>query len=242
MSIELTEDDNKEVLNFLQELKKDQEPKKETDIVNREAELTEDEFDFMQNSKALEAQERIKDVPEIAARDEFQRKPYQDLFAALIADIGLVEVSDFEKDIFIKSILNDSPFVTTSLILNGKLSVAVKSRTMYTDKLIFQALGRDETLGNVIGIESMMFKLQMYVAATQVVSYGNKSVNLDIDPSKTFDENYAILNNHIESTLGAISTHVWAGIVMGVRIHEYKSKICMDNLNNENFWESAGIN
>jgi hypothetical protein len=160
----------------------------------------------------------------------------------MVADIGEVAVSDYEKDMFIKAVLNDTQFYTVSKILGGRLSMEVKSRTMYTDKLVFDSLNFDEQNKKIVGIDSMLYRLQMYVAACQLKSYGNKNVELHLDYTKTFDENYVILNQHVDKVLSQIPAHVWSAIVMGIRIHEYKSKLCMDNLNNENFWESAGIN
>lgn len=235
------EDDNKDVLEFLQAMN---ETDKESPKFQLEAkaELSPEELRELESSLEEEKEERAIDVPEIPVKDDFLNKPYQDLFSMLVADIGDITVSDYEKDLFIKAVLNDTQFSTVSKILGGRMQIEVKSRTMYTDKLVFDALNYDEQNKITVGIDSMLFRLQLYVAACQLKAYGRKNVELHLDHTKTFEENYKILNDHVDKVLVQIPAHLWASIVMGIRIHEYKSKICMDNLNNENFWESAGIN
>lgn len=235
------EEDTNEVLQFLQDMENTTEETKPFQL-EAVAELSPEEMKELGKSFEEAREEKEIEVPEIPVKDDFRNTPYQDLFSMMVTDIGEVVVSDYEKDMFIKAVLNDTQFYTVSKILGGRLSMEVKSRTMYTDKLVFDSLNFDEQNKKIVGIDSMLYRLQMYVAACQLKSYGNKNVELHLDYTKTFDENYIILNQHVDKVLSQIPTHVWSAIVMGIRIHEYKSKLCMDNLNNENFWESAGIN
>jgi hypothetical protein len=235
------QEDTNEVLQFLQDMENTTEETKPFQL-EAVAELSPEEMKELGKSLEESREEKEIEVPEIPVKDDFRNTPYQDLFSMLVADIGEVVVSDYEKDMFIKAVLNDTQFYTVSKILGGRLSMEVKSRTMYTDKLVFDSLNFDEQNKKIVGIDSMLYRLQMYVAACQLKSYGNKNVELHLDYTKTFDENYVILNQHVDKVLSQIPAHVWSAIVMGIRIHEYKSKLCMDNLNNENFWESAGIN
>jgi len=235
------EEDTNEVLQFLQDMENTTEETKPFQL-EAVAELSPEEMKELGKSFEEAREEKEIEVPEIPVKDDFRNTPYQDLFSMMVADIGEVVVSDYEKDMFIKAVLNDTQFYTVSKILGGRLSMEVKSRTMYTDKLVFDSLNFDEQNKKIVGIDSMLYRLQMYVAACQLKSYGNKNVELHLDYTKTFDENYIILNQHVDKVLSQIPAHVWSAIVMGIRIHEYKSKLCMDNLNNENFWESAGIN
>jgi hypothetical protein len=242
----MSEEDNKdtqEVLEFLQTIEETQEQEKPLLAQLEQAvNLTPEEMAELEGSVEAQREDRKIDVPEIPVQDEFKNRPYQDMFTALVADIGKVEVSNYEKDLFIKSILNDTKFNTTSYVLGGRLPIEVKSRTMFTDKLVFDSLNKDEKDKKVVGMDSMVFRLQMYMAACQLKSYGAKNTNFEPDPTKDFDHNYEQLNTHVDKVLHDIPVHIWGAIVMGIRIHEYKSKICLDNLNNENFWESAGIN
>lgn len=235
------EEDTNEVLQFLQDMENTTEETKPFQL-EAVAKLSPEEMKELGKSFEEAREEKEIEVPEIPVKDDFRNTPYQDLFSMMVTDIGEVVVSDYEKDMFIKAVLNDTQFYTVSKILGGRLSMEVKSRTMYTDKLVFDSLNFDEQNKKIVGIDSMLYRLQMYVAACQLKSYGNKNVELHLDYTKTFDENYIILNQHVDKVLSQIPAHVWSAIVMGIRIHEYKSKLCMDNLNNENFWESAGIN
>ena len=235
------EEDTNEVLQFLQDMENTTEETKPFQL-EAVAKLSPEEMKELGKSFEEAREEKEIEAPEIPVKDDFRNTPYQDLFSMMVTDIGEVVVSDYEKDMFIKAVLNDTQFYTVSKILGGRLSMEVKSRTMYTDKLVFDSLNFDEQNKKIVGIDSMLYRLQMYVAACQLKSYGNKNVELHLDYTKTFDENYIILNQHVDKVLSQIPAHVWSAIVMGIRIHEYKSKLCMDNLNNENFWESAGIN
>ncbi len=234
-------EDKKEVLQFLQAMEEAPTPTS-LESVELKAELEKEEMDYLKNTIEEEKESRVKDVPPIPVQDDFDTKPYADMFSALVSDIGKVEVSQLEKDMFMKSILNDSPYTTVSEVLCNKLSVTVTSRTMYTDKLIFEALNKDEADRKVIGLDGLMQRLQMYVAAIQVRNYGKKNTELTINSNDTFEVNYEKLQTHLAKFYNDTPVHIWAALVLAVRIHEYKSKICMDNLHNENFWESAGIN
>jgi hypothetical protein len=233
-----------EILEFLEEINATAEPtetKSSLDQLEIKAELTEEEYRILKDSEEETQRERLQDVPEIPVSNEFDSRPYDDLFTAMVADLGKIEVSDYEKDMFIKSILNDSPFYTISKILGGKVLIKVKSRNIYNDNLIFKSLTKDEAEKYFVGVEGMMQRMQAYIAAAQVVEINGKDYNLEISNENTFEENYENLQVHLRK-YDSMQTQMWAAIVLAVRIHEYKTKICMDNLNNENFWESAGIN
>jgi len=233
-----------EILEFLEEINATAEPtetKSSLDQLEIKAELTEEEYRILKDSEEETQRERLHDVPEIPVSNEFDSRPYDDLFTAMVADLGKIEVSDYEKDMFIKSILNDSPFYTISKILGGKVLIKVKSRNIYNDNLIFKSLTKDEAEKYFVGVEGMMQRMQAYIAAAQVVEIIGKDYNLEISNENTFEENYENLQVHLRK-YDSMQTQMWAAIVLAVRIHEYKTKICMDNLNNENFWESAGIN
>ena len=236
-----SQEDTAEVLDFLEAM--EVKPKQNTlESVELSAQLEKDEFNYLKNTIEDEKESRVKDVPPIPVQDDFDTKPYSDMFSALVSDIGKVEVSQLEKDLFMKSILNDSPYTTVSEVLCNKLYVTVSSRTMYTDKLIFDSLNKDEADKKVIGLDGLIQRLQMYVAAIQVKGYGKKNTDLTVNSNDTFEVNYNKLQEHLAKFYNDTPVHIWAALVLAVRIHEYKSKICMDNLHNENFWESAGIN
>jgi hypothetical protein len=239
MSIDSTE--KKEILEFLEEIKPTEETTSNLDRLELKANLTEDEFNLINESAEEQKKARVEDVPEIPVNKDFELKPHDDLFTAMVADLGKVTVSDYEKDLFIKATLNDTNFVTTSSVMGGRVSIKIKSRNLYNDNLVFKALTKDEKDKVFVGIEGMLQKMQAYIAAAQVSEINGKDYNLEISNENTFEENYEKLQQHLKK-YDSMQTHMWAAIVLAVRIHEYKTKICMDNLNNENFWESSGIN
>ena len=147
-----------EILEFLEEINATAEPtetKSSLDQLEIKAELTEEEYRILKDSEEETQRERLQDVPEIPVSNEFDSRPYDDLFTAMVADLGKIEVSDYEKDMFIKSILNDSPFYTISKILGGKVLIKVKSRNIYNDNLIFKSLTKDEAEKYFVGVEGI---------------------------------------------------------------------------------------
>jgi len=242
MSNENTE--KNEILEFLEEInttEQDSENKSILEQLKFETTLTDEESELIRDSKEEIQKEKIDRVPEIPVSNEFETRPYDDMFTAMVADLGLIEVSDYEKDMFIKSVLNDAPFYTISKILGNKVLIKVKSRNIYNDNLIFKCLTKDELDKYFVGVEGMLQRMQAYIAAAQIVEINGRDYNLEISNSLTFEENYKVLQEHLKK-YDSMQTQIWAAIVMAVRIHEYKTKICMDNLNNENFWVSVGIN
>jgi hypothetical protein len=239
MSIVNTE--KAEILEFLEEIKPDESKASAVEGVEVKSFLTEDEFQLLQDSEEARQREKLEGVPEIPVNKDFELKPHDDLFTAMVADLGKVEVSAYEKDLFIKALLNDTTFTTVSKVLGGRISIKIKSRNLYNDNLIFKALTKDEADRVFVGIEGMLQRMQAYIAAAQISEINGKDYNLDISNEDSFEVNYEKLGQHLKK-YDSMQTHMWAAIVLAVRIHEYKTKICMDNLNNENFWESSGIN
>jgi hypothetical protein len=154
--------------------------------------------------------------------------------------LGKIKVTEIDKDLYMKALLNDEPFVTTVQPIHG-IDITVKSRALYEDEIVYHCLRIERDSGEILGPETYFTRLQLFLAGMQVVKIGNKVVKFEYDEKDTFEEIHEKLKAHVAKVYNPMQAPKWNAIVAAVRVFEAKLKICNDNLRDENFWHSAGI-
>jgi hypothetical protein len=171
-----------------------------------------------------------KDVPTVSNHITFEEK---------LPDLGTIDVTDLEKDLYIKALLNDTTFRLTVEPFDT-VKITVRSRTMGEEDFIYQCLKTEREKGEIIGIEGYYTRLQYYIASFQVEKFGNTSM-LFQRPTGNFTAQHKALKKHVDDTYGNVHRVKWNAITMAVRMFDAKEKICNDNLRKQNFWPTAGI-
>lgn len=154
--------------------------------------------------------------------------------------LGKITLSDMDKDLYIKALLNDEAFATSVQPIKG-IDITVKSRTLFEDDLVFHCLSAEKDNGAILGPETYYTRLQLFLATVQVTKIGPKNVTFTVDHTLPFEELHKQMNDHVNSVYRQMQAPKWNAIVAAVRLFEAKLKICNDNLRDENFWQAAGI-
>lgn len=146
-----------------------------------------------------------------------------------------VTVSDDEKDLYIKSLLNDTPFKLEVEPFPG-FKVVVRARTVFFDDLIYDMVRQSSDNGEIIGMESGFTKLMRLLAAVQIESVQGRNIAFDISKTENREEVSARLLQHSKNVFDSYTLTKWNAIVKAVRVFDAKNKICNDKLLDKSFW------
>jgi hypothetical protein len=158
--------------------------------------------------------------------------------------LGDVSLTSFEKDLYMKALLNDTALEWT-INPYPQIDVTIKSKTINDEEVIFLCLERERMEGYLQGPESYYSRMQMFSAAVQLVKFGKDYTQIELPllrNKETLDEAYKILTEKVKESILPMTAVKWAALVTALRIFETKLKMCNDNLRNENFWRPAGTN
>jgi hypothetical protein len=158
-------------------------------------------------------------------------------------DLGVIEVSDFEKTLYLKAVDNDEPVIYEIELPMGpsKLTVRLKSRSVFEERSVFSALEAAGARGEFKDPAAVATKAQLLTAAVQVLAINNHTLTgLDLSPANWDIRKAAgIIEAHSNAVIGAMSGPRWGAVLTALRIFEIKVNLCNTNANNETFWKPA---
>lgn len=153
---------------------------------------------------------------------------------------GKVDVQEYERDLYMKSLLNDTPYQLAVEVIPG-FSAIVRSRTVFYDDLIYDIMRTAEARGEVLGLESGFTKLMRLLAGVQIISINGHNVEFETEKTTRAEVAKELLD-HVENTFRNYSLQKWNALVKAVRIFDAKLKVCNDKLMDRTFWEGANTN
>ena len=162
-------------------------------------------------------------------------------------DLGVVEVSESDKEDYWRSMLHDTPF-TINIDINaaGKdVSIKVRSISNIERDAVIRAAAMDEEDNIISGIAAFCTRIQYYCLAIQALSIDNSP--LEIFELRKFNPEKQSTKEHIDSEAERLRRWVgktiynsnigrWELLNRAVRIFEHKLKMCNDGLLNKDFW------
>jgi hypothetical protein len=168
------------------------------------------------------------------------------------AMLGDVKVSDFERTLYLKAAMNDTPVILDiTLGQPGGASVRVKVRSLshYEIDTIYRAV-RQQIEDGVIMVDEMKRVdamqlnswIQWYSACLQVVECQGKgldSLSFNSTESTGIEVDAQRIRDHYRLKHREIQAPRWHAMLMAMRLFETKVKICNDSLANGNFWNPA---
>lgn len=162
-------------------------------------------------------------------------------------DIGKVTVTDTEKALYLKSVLNDvAVMFNIGLDMgdsNKKISADIRTLNNYEQDLAFLALEKDREENILVSPAALATRLQYYAGAMQLVSINGKrranALGFDGDGS-TLEADVDHLRDHVNTFIKKINWPRWQAILVCLRVFEAKVKICNDAALNGNFWKPRG--
>lgn len=158
--------------------------------------------------------------------------------------LGLVEVTEAEKVLFLKAVLNDQPVTLDIKFSNTDLKATFRSRSVFEQKIIFQTLkmmANTEELGaTATDADEYISYAQFFAVAIGLQEYNGKVMpRLTLSPEKTPLENSKALLEHAQKNIIPMNNVLWGVLLQAARIFEIKIKLCGENVHNETFWEPA---
>lgn len=156
-------------------------------------------------------------------------------------ELGRVEVEELERDLYLKTLLNDTSFTLDIEVIRG-FNVTVKSRTVFYDDLIYDMVRMYSEKGEVLGLESGFTKLMRLLAGVQVVAIQGRNVEFQPTRGATRKELSKELTDHVAAVYNDFNLTKWNAVVKAVRIFDSKQKICNDKVLDRTFWEGANTN
>lgn len=149
-----------------------------------------------------------------------------------------ITVSDIEKDLFLKALLNDTPYCLTISLFGGQLNVEIQSRSHYEQRRIFDIATKDRNEGifQATDYAMMVTRVQEYCAALQIRRInGELFSDISLMPGGDLSEETKILRQFVTDKLE--NSKRWTALVNAMRVFETKCATLHTMAANEDFWK-----
>ena len=187
--------------------------------------------------------ETPEDFPEIPRDRIFD--PYDDSFSTvdeLPAIDGIIEITDADKENYLRAMLNDDPVILTISLCNGEVNVKIRARTAWEQSLVYEAIYQDQEMKIVNEYRQGVIQLQKYSASLMIQSVNGRPFSAtqfvkkpDTDIQADIDKLKEITHSKIENLDSAKLTL----ILNALRIFEFKLAKISTQCMTGNFWNPA---
>lgn len=154
-----------------------------------------------------------------------------------------VEVTDQDKALYIKSLLNDTA-LEMPVTLELGITMTFRALSNYDLEVVFLALQAYSEENKIVGPAQYASRVQQCAAALQLIKYNDIPAQApNFSPDKGgLTADVATLRNRVDSVIAAWNWPKWQAIVTALRIFEIKLSLCNENARNANFWQTADAN
>ena len=159
-----------------------------------------------------------------------------------LPDIGEVKVTDTEKVLYLKAVLNDERVILpiTLPIGNKEFTVEIQSRSVFEQNALFQHLEQASGTGEFKDPAAIISRAQQMATALMVHTVNGKEFkSVDLAGVTSTTEAGQRIYAHVVAVVEPMSAVYHNAIMTALRIFEVKMKLCGDNVNNESFWIPA---
>lgn len=202
--------------------------------------------EFIQSAGGnIEAKAKV----EIPPNDDFNMPNPNDvmLTEALVATEKL-DISDLEKQKFVKALLNNEPVKFSVTLFGGQLKVELRSRSLYEQQRIFDVLNKDRNDGTIPlvpengkmipDLASEVTRMHKYCMAIMIQRVnGDLFSELELPDTDSVEEAQKKLHLALEGPVKHIQGVRWTGLMNAMRIFETKCAKMSTEANNEDFWK-----
>lgn len=151
-----------------------------------------------------------------------------------------VEVTELEKALYLKAVINDEEIVLPITLANG-ITFSFRPLINYDMDVVNRALQLDQTEGLITGPAQYASYIQYYAAALQI-----KAINGQPRNAVTFNQPWPDTLEAAEQLRANVNEDIkkwtwpkWRAAVTALRIFEAKLALCNQNADNGNFWNPA---
>ena len=222
--IELPAEDAEKLKQFI----KDNSPKEE------------EESSDEKSSDSTEDNEEFADIPREQLFD-----PYEDGMGdtdELPAIDGIIEVSDNDKQNYLRAILNDKPVVFTISLCGGEVEIKVRARTAWEQSLVYEAVFQDQEMKIVNEFRQGIIQLQKYSAALMEQSIDGRLFSNEVFEKKSdssWEDDIKRLRELVDEKFENMDGSKVTLILNALRIFEWKLARISTQCLTGNFWNPA---
>lgn len=172
---------------------------------------------------------------------EFDMPTAGTIMSSGLVDERLMQVTDADKHIYLKSLLTETPLELDIPLFNGQLVLTIRSRTLWDQQMITDILHADFYAGKELTIspnevDRCAHVNQQYLAAIMVRKINGITFS-DVDLGQhPLAECRKLMEAFILSKLVGMQAVKWTAIANAIRIFESKSARMATEANNDSFW------
>jgi hypothetical protein len=159
-----------------------------------------------------------------------------------------ITVTDIEKSLFVKALLNDEPVRFQVELLGGKLKVEMRSRTLHEQRRIFDVLNKDQSDGTIPPVQIdgkaapdlayQITRLNQYCMAFMIERVnGELFSDLKLTKDCSVDDAQTKLHALVNEKIEGINGIRWSALLNAMRIFETKCAKMSTEANSEDFWK-----
>lgn len=167
----------------------------------------------------------------------------QQFISEALAPINRVEITEAEKVLFLKAVLNDAPVKFPVTLYNGQMTVDVRSRSSYEQKRVFDILKLDQQEGlyEQADVAMMITRMHYYLGVLMVERInGTLFSELKLMPGTSIEQDTKVMREAASKLFEGMSSIRWTSILNALRIFEHKCAKMNSEALNEGFWTPQG--
>lgn len=152
-----------------------------------------------------------------------------------------VDVTDEEKALFLKTLLNDTEFEIPVSLMNGQMQVSIKAKSSHAQNLILQIVDQrsfEEEISNLMIVHSWLQEYSMALMITEV--NGKKRPHAEITNQDDVDTAREKLDPIVQEYYRDLGVQ-WDILLRALHLFETKKVKMQDECLNENFWKGVDL-
>lgn len=166
--------------------------------------------------------------------------PNQQFITEALSPMDRIEISDAEKELFLKAVLCDEPVRLVVKLYNGKMPIELRSRSSFEQKRVFDILKEDlkDGLYQDGDLAMMVTRMHYYLGALMIERInGELFSELKLTPGNKIDEDKKTMRDAVDKLFEGMGTIRWTSILNALRIFEHKCARMNSEAANEGFWK-----
>lgn len=165
--------------------------------------------------------------------------PSSQFISDAMAPVDKVVITDMEKQLFLKAVLNDAPVKLPVTLYQGKLTLDIRSRSSFEQKRVFDVLKLDgkQELYDTADLAMTVTRMHYYLGCLMIERInGELFSELTLLPGKTVEEDAKTLREAAAKLFENMTAIRWTSVLNALRIFEHKCARLNSEAANEGFW------
>ena len=176
----------------------------------------------------------------IPVQDDFNQQPQTDaLMTEALIDARKVEVTDKDRELFLKALLTESRFELVIPLFGGKMQVEIKSRTVHEQRRIFDIIAVNIKDGIIPNDNVVLYQDHFaHMCAALMIKRINGDLfsELTFDPGGRLEDDVVKVRKVINDKVITLQGIRWTAVKNAMSIFEAKCAELSREAMNEDFW------